>query len=72
MILAIIFIVAINCSYRSGYFIHCVVLKKLLSIKFHELAMHRQVGLLTDINSSVTDGLPIKYIVLCDIQLPIF
>ena len=31
--------------------------------KFRELAMHRHVGLLTDINGSVTDELPIKYIV---------
>ena len=36
------------------------MLRKLLSIKFHELVMHGHVGLLTDINGSVTDKFPIK------------
>ena len=48
------------------------MLKKLLSVKFCELAMHGYVGLLTDINGSVTDELPIKHIVSLDIRLPIF
>ena len=34
--------------------------------------MHRHVRLLIDINDSVTDELPIKYIVSFDIRLPIF
>ena len=46
--------------------------KKLLSVKFRELAMHGHVGLLTDLNGSVTDELPIKYTVSFDIRLPIF
>ena len=48
------------------------MLKKLLSVKFRKLAMHGHVGLLTDINGSVTDELPIKYIVSFDIRLPYF
>ena len=34
--------------------------------------MHGHVGLLSDINGSVTDELSIKYIVSFDIRLPIF
>ena len=34
--------------------------------------MHGHVGLLTDINSSVTDELPIEYFVSFDIRLLIF
>ena len=45
------------------------MLKKLLSVKFRELAMHGHVGLLTDINGSVTDGLSIKHILSFDIRV---
>ena len=44
--------------------------KKLLSFKFRELAMHGHVGLY--INGSVTDELPIKFIVSFDVRLPNF
>ena len=48
------------------------MLKKLLSVKFLELAIHGHAQLLSDINGSVMDEFPIKYIVSFDILLPIF
>ena len=48
------------------------MLKKLLSVTFRELVMHRHVGFLADINGSVTDELTIKYIVSFDIRLSSF
>ena len=42
------------------------MLKKLPPVKFRELAMHGHVGL-TDLNGSVTNELPIKFIVSFDI-----